>query len=106
MEDPTTAEREHSGEKKKPLKALQSLILLLLSLVWGLLPGMFLNAVSLPPALSIYLVFISHTELPSCCCNLLTAAGFLVKMASKMDLMVCVGTQNLFRVGNLNKSLL
>lgn len=94
------------GGKTTKLKALQSLILLLLSLVWGLLPGMFLNAVYLPPVLSIYLVFISYTELPSCCCNLLIAAGFLVKMASKMDLMVCICTQNLFRVGNLNKLLL
>lgn len=89
---------EQWGEKKKILKALQSLILLL--------PGMFFNAVSLPPALSIYLVFISSTELPSCCCNLLFAAGFLVKMASKVALMVCMCTQNLFRVGNVNKSLL
>lgn len=83
------------GGKKKILKALQPLILLL-SLVWGLLPGMFSNAASLPPALGIYLVFISYTELPSCCCNLLMAAGFLAKVASKMDLMVCVYAHRTF----------
>lgn len=49
------------GEKTTKLKALQSLILLLLSLVWGLLPGMFLNAVSLL-LLLVFILCLSVTQ--------------------------------------------